>query len=105
MSYDRVPDDILLGAHVSTAGGLPKAIERAVEIGATAIQVFTKQATRWAERACEEEEVKAWLKERLAGYKVPSVVAFHDTLPREDTGKIFKRRLREPYWAGTNRRI
>ncbi len=52
-----------------------------------------------------EDEVKAWLKARLAGYKVPSVVAFHDALPREDTGKIFKRRLREPYWAGTNRRI
>ena len=51
------------------------------------------------------DEVKAWLRERLAGYKVPAVVTFHETLPREDTGKIFKRKLREPYWAGQARRV
>jgi len=37
---------------------------------------------------------------RLASYKVPRVVEFTDSLPREDSGKIFKRRLREPYWRG-----
>ena len=51
------------------------------------------------------EDVQAYLKPRLAGYKVPKVVDFHTTLPREDTGKIFKRKLREPYWAGVARRI
>ena len=51
------------------------------------------------------DDVKAWLKRRIAGYKVPSVVSFHAALPREDTGKIFKRLLREPYWAGQTRRI
>src|SRR5690606_37792345 len=55
--------------------------------------------------AITADGVKTWLKARLAGLKVPSVVAFHDALLREDTGKIFKRRLREPYWAGTRRRI
>jgi long-chain acyl-CoA synthetase len=49
--------------------------------------------------------VQAWLRERLANYKVPRTIAFHDSLPREDTGKIFKRRLREPYWEGVARRI
>ena len=49
--------------------------------------------------------MQAFLRERLAGFKVPRVVAFHAELPREDTGKIFKRRLREPYWAGRERRI
>lgn len=49
--------------------------------------------------------VQAYLRERLAGYKVPATIAFHDTLPREDTGKIFKRKLREPYWAGRARRV
>jgi len=49
--------------------------------------------------------VRAFLRERLADFKVPRVVAFHDELPREDTGKIFKRRLREPYWADRERRI
>jgi long-chain acyl-CoA synthetase len=51
------------------------------------------------------DEVRAFLRERLAGYKVPQVVTFHDVLPREDTGKIFKRKLREPYWAGRTRRV
>ncbi len=49
--------------------------------------------------------VKAWLADRIAGYKVPSVVEFHAQLPREDSGKIFKRRLREPHWAKAGRRI
>lgn len=49
--------------------------------------------------------VRAWLHERIAGFKVPKVVSFHDQLPREDTGKIFKRKLREPYWAGRTRRV
>ena len=49
--------------------------------------------------------VQAFLKARVAGYKVPSVVSFHADMPREDTGKIFKRKLREPYWAGVARRI
>ncbi len=49
--------------------------------------------------------VRAWLTERIAGYKVPRVVEFHDALPREDSGKIFKRKLRAPYWAGVGRRI
>src|SRR4051794_5969046 len=35
----------------------------------------------------------------LARYKVPRVVEFSDTLPREDSGKVFKRLLREPYWT------
>jgi long-chain acyl-CoA synthetase len=52
-----------------------------------------------------EAAVQGFLKERLASFKVPQVVAFHEALPREDTGKIFKRKLREPYWAGKTRRI
>jgi long-chain acyl-CoA synthetase len=33
------------------------------------------------------------------------VIVLSDSLPRDDTGKLFKRRLREPYWAGRERRI
>jgi deoxyribonuclease-4 len=40
---------VLLGAHVSTAGGCRNAPGRAADIGAVAIQVFTKQPNRWAE--------------------------------------------------------
>ena len=50
-------------------------------------------------------EVQAFLRERIAGYKVPRLVTFHAELPREDSGKIFKRRLRDPYWAGLTRRV
>lgn len=53
---DRAP----LGAHVSIAGGTDQAALRAREIGASAVQVFTKQANRWAEREVEAEEAAAW---------------------------------------------
>jgi long-chain acyl-CoA synthetase len=52
-----------------------------------------------------EAEVKAYLRGLMAGYKVPKRVDFHAELPREDSGKIFKRKLREPFWEGLDRRI
>ena len=51
------------------------------------------------------EQIQTFLRERIANYKVPRVVTFHDALPREESGKIFKRLLREPYWAAAGRRI
>ncbi len=50
-------------------------------------------------------ELMAFAKERLAGYKCPTSVDFTDVLPRNPTGKILKKDLREPYWAGRERRI
>ena len=50
-------------------------------------------------------EVQDWLRARLASYKVPRRVDFHDVLPRQESGKIFKRVLREPYWQAVGRRI
>ncbi len=55
--------------------------------------------------ALSEGEVRSFLRERMAGYKVPRRVEFHADLPREDSGKIFKRKLREPFWEGRERRI
>ena len=52
-----------------------------------------------------EQEVKTYLRGQMASYKVPKRVEFHAELPREDSGKIFKRKLREPFWAGLERRI
>jgi long-chain acyl-CoA synthetase len=52
-----------------------------------------------------EVDVRAYLRTQVAGYKVPKRVEFHADLPREDSGKIFKRKLREPFWAGLDRRI
>ena len=47
----------------------------------------------------------AHLSRHLADYKVPRVIELRDELPREDSGKIFKRRLRDPYWEGRGRAI
>lgn len=45
-----------------------------------------------------EDDVRNHVRTHLAGYKVPKVVVFDDQLPREDTGKLFKRRIRAQYW-------
>ncbi|HEX6317039.1 MAG TPA: deoxyribonuclease IV [Gemmatimonadaceae bacterium] len=51
---------MLLGAHVSTSGGVSTAFSRAKAIGATAIQIFTKVASQWREPAISEEERAAF---------------------------------------------
>ncbi len=50
-------------------------------------------------------DIRAQLKTSLADYKVPKHVEIQTQLPREDSGKIFKRRLRDPYWERAGRRI
>jgi acyl-CoA synthetase (AMP-forming)/AMP-acid ligase II len=52
-----------------------------------------------------EDELIAFATERLAGYKKPRSVDFVDELPRDAAGKLLKRKIREPYWAGSGRRI
>ena len=49
--------------------------------------------------------IRAELGKTLAGYKVPKHIEISRDLPREDSGKIFKRRLRDPYWTKAGRRI
>jgi fatty-acyl-CoA synthase/long-chain acyl-CoA synthetase len=51
------------------------------------------------------EEVIAFCRQHMAGYKVPREVSFHDALPRDAAGKLIKRQLRDPYWAGRAARI
>lgn len=51
------------------------------------------------------EAVRAFLAERLAKFKLPRVVEIAASLPREDSGKIFKRKLRTPYWEAAGRNI
>jgi fatty-acyl-CoA synthase/long-chain acyl-CoA synthetase len=51
------------------------------------------------------EEVLAFARARLAGYKTPREVSFHDEFPRDAAGKLVKRLLREPYWAGRPSRV
>ena len=49
--------------------------------------------------------IRADLGKVLAGYKVPRHIEIGGNLPREDSGKIFKRKLRDPYWQQAGRRI
>ena len=50
-------------------------------------------------------ELKRWLRERMANYKVPRRIEFVDELPREQRGKIFKRKLHERYCQEAARAI
>ena len=52
-----------------------------------------------------EEEIIAFSHERLAKFKCPTQVAWIDVLPRNPSGKVLKKDLREPYWAGRERRV
>jgi long-chain acyl-CoA synthetase len=41
----------------------------------------------------------------LARYKLPRRIEFTDAMPRDPNGKLYKRKLRDPYWAGRERAI
>ncbi len=56
-------------------------------------------AFREGENATEDELIE-WCREHLAGFKCPRSVDVSGALPRNPTGKILKKDLRQPYWAG-----
>jgi len=72
---------------------------------------------KWGETVCAilvkdpahpeltENEVIAYVKANLAGYKCPTLVEFVGELPRNPSGKILKRELRQPFWEGRERNI
>ncbi|HUK89021.1 MAG TPA: acyl-CoA synthetase [Blastocatellia bacterium] len=49
--------------------------------------------------------IREFLSSRIAHFKIPRVIEFMSPLPREDSGKIFKRKLRDPYWQKAGRQI
>ena len=51
------------------------------------------------------EEIIAYSRGKIAGYKIPKSVDFTDVLPRNPSGKLLKRELRKPYWEGKERQI
>ena len=51
------------------------------------------------------QELLAFCRERLAAFKCPRSVDFRDELPRFPTGKLYKRLLRDKYWAGRDKAI
>ena len=49
------------------------------------------------------DELVAYCQERMGRYKCPRSVDFTDTMPRDPNGKLYKRRLRDPYWEHSGR--
>ncbi|MBA7656631.1 Long-chain-fatty-acid--CoA ligase [subsurface metagenome] len=61
--------------------------------------VATKKGTK-----ATAEEIIAFCKKNIAGYKTPKSIEFVDALPKNPTGKILKRELRDKYWKGTQKK-
>jgi long-chain acyl-CoA synthetase len=51
------------------------------------------------------EELLAFAADRLAKFKLPRTIDYAEELPRDPNGKLYKRKLRDPYWAGRERAI
>lgn len=71
------------------------------EFGESLMAVLEAEEPETFSVAC----LQTYLREHLAGFKVPRTVEIAADLPREDSGKIFKRRLRDFYWQEAGRRI
>lgn len=57
------------------------------------------------ESSASEAELIAFTRDRIAHYKCPTSVGFLAELPRNPSGKVLRRVLREPYWVGQERRV
>jgi long-chain acyl-CoA synthetase len=86
----------LPGVHDCAVFGIPDA-----EFGEALMAVVEPQPGV----SLDTEKLRRDLKTVLADYKVPKHIEIGRDLPREDSGKIFKRRLRDPYWEAAGRRI
>jgi long-chain acyl-CoA synthetase len=84
------------GVHDCAVFGVPDE-----EFGEALMAVVEPQAGA----ALDAADIRARLKLALADYKTPKHIEIATSLPREDSGKIFKRRLRDPYWARAGRKI
>ena len=98
------------------SGGMnvyPAEIEAALEVhpGVFDVAVFGIPSDQWGEQvhatvvrapgaSLSEADVTAFARQHLATYKVPRSVSFTEELPRTGSGKLLKRQLRAPYWAG-----
>jgi fatty-acyl-CoA synthase/long-chain acyl-CoA synthetase len=103
------------------SGGMniyPAEIEAALEQhpGIYDVAVFGIPSEQWGEAvhatvvrspgsSLTSEQITAFAREHLASYKVPRSVDFATELPRTGSGKLLKRQLRAPYWAGQTSQI
>lgn len=112
--HDRFKDMIVSGGE----NVYPAEVENAV-YGHPAVQevaVIGVPDERWGEAVkaivvpkpgvtADAEDIIAFTRSRVAGFKVPKSVDFVQALPRGPSGKVLRRSLREPYWAGRERRV
>ena len=112
--HDRVKDMIVSGGENVYPAEVENALFAHPDIADVA--VIGVPSEKWGEavKACvvmaegkslSEDEIIAFARERIAGYKLPKSVDFVDALPRNPSGKILRRELREPYWEGQERRV
>jgi acyl-CoA synthetase (AMP-forming)/AMP-acid ligase II len=112
--HDRIKDIIISGGENIYPAEVENALMQhpAIADGA-AIGVPDE---RWGEavKACvvlkpgakaDAAEIVEFMRARIAHYKCPKSIDFLESIPRNPTGKILKRVLREPYWRGRERRI
>jgi len=112
--YDRVKDMIVSGGENVYPAEVENAIDGHPDVAEVAVIGVPDE--RWGEAVkaiivpkpgapANEASVIVWARERIGGFKVPKSVDFVDTLPRNATGKVLRRMLRERYWAGLERRV
>jgi acyl-CoA synthetase (AMP-forming)/AMP-acid ligase II len=112
--HDRVKDMIISGAE----NIYPAEVESAVygHPAVAEVAVIGIPDEKWGEavkavvalkpgQTATPEEIIAFARGRIAAFKAPKSVDFIDALPRNASGKILRRELREPYWAGRERRV
>jgi fatty-acyl-CoA synthase len=111
---DRVKDMIVSGAEniypreIEDVLYQHPAVAEAAAIGVpddTWGEVVKAMVVRKAGAQAGAEEILEFCRGRLAGYKQPRSLDFVEALPRNLSGKVLKRELREPYWRGKARRI
>ena len=111
---DRKKDIIISGGENISTIEIEKVIVKHPSVSECAVIGVPHE--RWGEtpkaivtlkagRTATEDEIKAHVRQHLAGFKVPTSVELRNELPKGATGKILKRTLREPYWAGREKRI
>jgi long-chain acyl-CoA synthetase len=112
--HDRFKDMIVSGAE----NIYPAEVENAI-YGHPAVQdvaVIGVPDDKWGEavkafvvvkegKTADVESIVAFARERIAAFKLPKTIEFISALPRGPSGKILRRTLREPFWAGRERRV
>ena len=112
--HDRIKDMIVSGGENIYPAEVENALMQHPAIADGAVIGVPDEKWGEAVKACvvvkrgasvTEKELIDFMRARIAHFKCPSSVDFMATIPRNPTGKILKRVLREPYWKGRDRRV